>query len=611
MDPEYRRRRLFAVHLDRELSIVQRAGHLAGDAACLPVARTAVDVVSECNAFRTLQDHAVRIASARSLPPAAVGDIRAALEELSKRGLLVSKNALLERAHDASAAPSHGRIDSVCMTTRNRPEAVQRAIRSYATHMRAFGRAPSWTVLDSSPDPAARARTREGLEPLAREGIALSYASVAEKEAYGAALAAEAGVDPEIVRFALFDVEAMGHDTGANRNALLLAHAGQMLLSVDDDAVCDVRGANGGVSDARARAIELTAFHNPEVRLFESADDARASLPSANVSLLDAHEALLGRSVDACLRGLEASGVIAETLSDDALEAILEGRANVSATMGGFWGDCAATSPAYYLFCEGPPPSDFPRDPTSYRKLVSSRQIVRMAQRPTISAGATLMAVNLGMDLRTLSAPFFPTRRAQDLIFGTILRRCFEGRFFGFVPYAIGHLPVEQRTHASDPKALWGTGKPKLAAFVFHAIQLASLDHSSPGAPRMRMLGRHLTELGTLPWPDFERLLARRVWQASANELRLLRKRLSAADASSPWAHDAQAYADVLLHSIGNSDIALPESLRATRSVDDARALMQRLFRRFGGLLEAWPAIFSAAQSLNERGVTLAHRLSS
>jgi len=123
------------------------------------------------------------------------------------------------------------------------------------------------------------------------------------------------------------------------------------------------------------------------------------------------------------------------------------------------------------------------------------------------------------------------------------------------------------------------------------------------------MLGRQLAELGSLPWPEFERLLLPRVWQTIAGDIRLAEDRICAAPPSSPWARDARRYVDALKGSLLDSDLLLPESLRQWRTREQARETLKRQIRKFGLVLEAWPELFAAAKRLRERGVSLGEPL--
>src|SRR5437763_1245332 len=75
----------------------------------------------------------------------------------------------------------------------------------------------------------------------------IQHATNDDKEAYAVRLTASSGVDPAVIRFALTDAYGCGHDTGGNRNALLLAHAGTSYVTADDDTISVLR--TGGNSN--------------------------------------------------------------------------------------------------------------------------------------------------------------------------------------------------------------------------------------------------------------------------------------------------------------------------------------------------------------------------
>ncbi len=98
--------------------------------------------------------------------------------------------------------------------------------------------------MDDSLSAGAEERTRAALQELAdRFKTRIRYAGRKEKSRFAAALAAESAVPREIVDFALFGDASCERSTGANRNCLLLDTAGSLLLSVDDDTLCQIAGA--------------------------------------------------------------------------------------------------------------------------------------------------------------------------------------------------------------------------------------------------------------------------------------------------------------------------------------------------------------------------------
>jgi hypothetical protein len=67
-----------------------------------------------------------------------------------------------------------------------------------------------------------------------------------EKRRFSHRLVREGGLPKELVQLALFDVHRMGFTAGANRNALLLGTAGELMLCADDDTVCHLVEPPGG-----------------------------------------------------------------------------------------------------------------------------------------------------------------------------------------------------------------------------------------------------------------------------------------------------------------------------------------------------------------------------
>ncbi len=146
-------------------------------------------------AFRTLDAHA-RTVSRRQ--------IRDAL----RRGLLISEAEFVERASRAPYlhAPN---IATIGIAACGPSPALDRAHRSYAANVQAFGRTVRFVTAGSGDE---------------RRSACVSLA--AEK------------IDPRLAKFALLG------DSGAARNALLLETCGEPFLLVDGDTVCGLSAIN-------------------------------------------------------------------------------------------------------------------------------------------------------------------------------------------------------------------------------------------------------------------------------------------------------------------------------------------------------------------------------
>jgi hypothetical protein len=487
--------------------------------------------------------------------------------------------------------------------TRGRADAVRRCVDSFLTNSADHGRALACSVVDTSAEPAARACTWEGLRRLRqRADCQIRYADLRDKQTFAQRLAQRAGVDPAIVQFGLADPHDCGHDTGANRNTLLLAHAGWRFISADDDVVCEPRApvdpAEGLVLSGKGDATE--------VRLFPDPGSALAHYQRAPGSALAAHEQLLGRSPRECAIPAHPS-IVLDSLSRSALADWRQPDARVAVTMTGVLGDCGARYPSYYLWRNaGMRTQLVAAGETSYRRLASSRQVARFVRTATISSSAFLMTTSCAFDARTLLPPFFPVMRGQDLNFGRLLRLCFRQAFIGHLPLMLPHLPVD---HRDSRQALFPPAEhPSLHFVVRHALELfADLGQSNQTASaRLRLLGRRLQELARLPPSGLAEVLAGGMQRTMDRRLAALRVELEQADHQPAfWARDLAAYLDSRQPSEARAEGLLPSDLHRGRSADQTRALLAELLRQYGALLEAWPALFEAAVWLNLSGQEL------
>jgi hypothetical protein len=262
--------------------------------------------------------------------------------------------------------------------TRDRPEQLAACLDRLLSAGSSAARGCDVLVVDSSREGAASCRAM--VDELARSrGRVICYLDRTDKIAWAERLAAESGVDPEVVRFALLGASEISIDTGSNRNAIALQLAGSVYLSTDDDVGGQLR--SWSAPPAAGPRLRLSARANP-TRIFPFAD--REALLGATAvqpdSIVDGHEQLVGRALGAILRETEPGGVDLAELSPPAVETVLRGRARVRVTMAGIYGDSGAASSAFYLFAEG---CQLPADDEAYPALAGSGLVYRAADAAT------------------------------------------------------------------------------------------------------------------------------------------------------------------------------------------------------------------------------------
>jgi hypothetical protein len=127
---------------------------------------------------------------------------------------------------------------------------------------------------------------------------------------------------------------------------------------------------------------------------------------------------------------------------------------------------------------------------------------------------------------------------------------------------------------------------------------------------RLRSLGKHLTELGSMPLLSFEEFVRVQLWLVQSNYVSLMENQLRELGGSPRfWAKDVKKCLDSLRGAVAKKEYSVPQDLLEGRSVDEARQLTQRIVFRFGQLLRWWPEIIEAAKSLRTQDRRLADRV--
>jgi hypothetical protein len=200
-----------------------------------------MDFVLGCHQFQPLQAHVANHATSRDWNRLQVDALEDWLPQLIEAGVLISSDEVRKRcaAMREASTPLPPRISSLGFPTGgDRVEILTRAVTSFAQNLREHRREADFVVADNSVRPAHRDLFQQRLRQLQQDlGVPILYSGDAEKRVFAEALVKN-GCDPQAVEFGLFDPLRIGFACGANRNALLLQGAGEMICSIDDDVVC-------------------------------------------------------------------------------------------------------------------------------------------------------------------------------------------------------------------------------------------------------------------------------------------------------------------------------------------------------------------------------------
>ena len=532
-------------------------------------------VLEGMRAFLPLEGHE-RVAAER-LGGNATG-VRAALDDLRNRGLLIAASEFL-----ATAPPSEQpEIRSIGAPTRG-GATLERCVSSYAAHARERGRSARFLLAGKVPPDRAGAMARDCDMP-----VEVLDASARERTIRRLAAA---GVDEAAARFALLGEaegipEGWARNTGANRNALLLATAGEPTLSVDDDTFATLflpPAASQPSRGAFERGGQLEAW-------FDTGEPFPCE-PAADADLLGLAAAALGPAMrpGSALAGVE--------IPHATFERLLAGQARVLVAQLGLCGDAGAITPAGRLTLSGPARDRLVATESGYRQAMKSRRTFHVAPGVTLTDAEALMSYCVALDGRALLPPFPPLGRDQDGAFSVWLRACDPASFTAHVPLAVAHEPETAREFG--PEALTGGA---IGLTLNDSLRLAVgavAGAAPPLSPELRMgwLGARLDEIGRWPETDYRRLLRERRLGALAGLIERF-ERVLAQHGSQPawWARDLQGLVRACENKMEGPDLLAVREPGAGALTDPAR-VCQRYLRWCGQLLEAWPEIFRAAQA--------------
>jgi hypothetical protein len=529
-------------------------------------------------------------------------DVDSLILDLQRRELLLSDESLA--AAMSSTDGGLTRLARVGMTTRNRAALLGRSGSALESSARKLSRPLCLQVIEDSTTEEAAANNRIQLARLVNSPAAeIHYASRAARRDFANRLSKRAGIDPQTVEFALLGDSQYPVNTGAGRNCLLLANAGEVFLLADDDLAWRV-----AKPPKCEPGLALTSSRDPtHFWFYTSPADTEQSAEWTDVDYLQEHELMLGKTIGECVLTLARTGAL--DLSGLSAESewrmrTLGGR--IAATSTGIVGD-SGTGGTAYLFLEPESHERVIQSEPHYRSYVTSRQVLRCVARNTVGSGDFCMAGNLGLDHRSLLPPFLPVDRNSDGLFGTMLRRCFPRSYFGFVPAPILHEPDPPRSDTFE--RIWGqqsrvtTNHIVTALFDLYTPPIAPC---SAEAAALDRVGGFFGECGSMSERDLNEVLRIYFLERFAEQQRYIELSMGDEESCPPFfAKYLQKYLDQKRSAVLDSHYVVPADLRAARGLEGARSSLKAILCRFGQLLRAWSALVEAAKILNDQGLGL------
>jgi hypothetical protein len=380
---------------------------------------------------------------------------------------------------------------------------------------------------------------------------------------------------------------------------LLLDTVGDLVFSTDDDTVCNVAlafGVRKGLAfESKGTFTKFWFFPNREATL--------ESISCSEVDILSLHERLLGRTLGGCIAEFDDTQLSFERVNSLQIQHLLARRGRVLVTINGVYGDSAMPSPTVFLTLESESRERLLKSESAYRSALTSREVLRAVDRACITDNPSCVTGAFGYDNRALLPPFMPVLRSEDDIFGFTLRACIEDGYFGYLPAAVFHDPMDPRAYTpgflKTSAARTDMYKIIVAGLISFQIGRTVLDASR----RLQTFGSYLMEIASMPQQDFEEFMKVQLWRMHSDAIAYFEGYLRHCRRSPGfWADDLEYYIHNLQTALTQESIIVPQDLIGIGSTKQVRKVSQRLVFRFGQLLCHWPELVAAARVLRDQG---------
>jgi hypothetical protein len=449
--------------------------------------------------FRTLQQHGdvVLAKNPRLRPHEQV--VRELLRRLSQDGILVSGDKLLEKLFKPVAAePRTMPPLRISITTCDRPPQLERLLSSLLDNERAHANTWTYEIVDDSRN-ASSVEQNLAIVSQYSTSLDLRYHGRSDRDAIITRLTRELPQVESQLRWLLdsWHPAHVGQRTyGCSKNYLMLRHAGNRLILLDDDAVLRT-----WIHPDTRQALR---FAQTGIQRSVAADIATltSNLKTSSLDPIAEHSRILGCSLHEVVHVTRTAVTTNDLLGRASLAEIPQVIANppkIRATMNALVGDPGTTTDLAVLYRD--------RDIAALAANDSACQALLEGQRCVFTGesywsltnqGYFMLATMAGLDLSTYMAPLMPIGRGEDAMIGFMLKTLYPDDLSIVFPWAIEHRPVSPRPWQLTAKRMVKEISPIFAWQAWVAAAGIGTNYADP-LLKLHAISNHFHCLATTP----------------------------------------------------------------------------------------------------------------
>jgi hypothetical protein len=561
-----------------------------------------LQALDKCREFRSLEEHAARIAAMTPGLNASPAGIRRVLDNLVARGLLVSNEDFVARMRTAGGSAAGGDGDpslrAICIRACDRPTQLARLLTSLAEYERVFRMTRPYVLIDDSASASAADRNLDLLREFARStGCKVTYVGTTQQQQIVQRLAKALPSSADTLAHLLLRPRgpAAGVFGGGRAwNLALLMSAGGSLVLLDDDLCLPLRRPDDAES-----GIDPDPSSVPETSFYPSMDEALNSATAIEDDPFALHLGAVGQTLGrliaeptfaidpARLRGLNL-GRLEHLRGDARIIGTVQGTCGSSRTESGAW--------LYHLDPESR--EAFWKDRESYLRNIEATSIRYGRRKAHVRAMANFTP--FAIDNRRLLPCTNPLGRGEDSLFSVLASLCRPESLLLELPVVIGHIQesARKRSHRTT-----SAPAPRFNYFLGDYLQrqLPEILAEDP-ADRLQTLAAGLRDVAGASESRRIRLLREYLAYARAEAIERLQQQYeSAPNAPIYWQADVRSIIEANGRALTTD---APPRLADWPEDGDAASSARRLGEdtaRMAEALEAWPSLWERARQLGER----------
>lgn len=432
----------------------------------LVTSEEAYQLLQLCGEFKTLAEHVEAILEALPQLTGKQAETIQLLEQFIQQGFMLSAEHMLEELTAQPVSDSPIPLFGVVVRTCDRPEQLQRLLKSIHQLQVKSKQYHHFWIMDDSRKASSHTQNQRLVQHFCsiEDGLKVHYYGPQQQQKFTTQLKQTFPDSTTQIEWLLeTHTEKSDIFTGGRMlNHLLLMSAGQHFLLIDDDIVCQIHQAPGfkeGLS-VSTRQTEVDFYHSRKA--------VCKNLERLTLDPFAEHINALGSSVANTLSGFESNSGILQGLTGSHA-AKLNTKSRVIRTTSGIVGDPGTFSLAWIYEMEGITRERFLSNPAHFQQFRSNRCLWLGSAKRTLSMDPALMMTSLsGIDNSQLLPPVCPWFRNEDYLFGHLCKYLYPESATLDFPWGLVHFPVPER-HWSEDKL----DKPKNAGVLAFLADIA------------------------------------------------------------------------------------------------------------------------------------------